>query len=120
MNNFMNNLTGDFVNSFDEYQKSVKPFDCYPKQSRFHDLVHGLCSESGEIAGLAKKIDRDNITDSVLIRERILRELGDVLWYVAMTAEHFMIPLSEVASVNIQKLTDRKKNGTIHGDGDNR
>ena len=105
---------------FDEYQRYIRRFDRYPKNSRFHDLVHGLCSEAGEVAGVAKKVDRDNITDTLAIREKITNELGDVLWYVAMIAEHFRLPLYVIASANVQKLSERERKGTLHGDGDDR
>ncbi len=49
-----------------------------------------------------------------------IEELGDVLWYVAVLAAEFKIPLSEVARVNADKLIDRASRGTLVGSGDNR
>jgi len=55
-----------------------------------------------------------------VIREGALKELGDILWYVAAIAREFGTTLDEVARINIEKLTSRKERGTIGGSGDNR
>jgi NTP pyrophosphatase (non-canonical NTP hydrolase) len=90
------------------------------KDEVFH-LVLGLCGESGEIAEKVKKIVRDHGSDfSKLDTSDLTKELGDVLWYVAVLADHFDIPLGDVAEKNIAKLADRQKRGLIGGSGDNR
>ncbi len=105
-----------------EYQKlalrTAAPKD--KKNELFH-LLLGLCGESGEIAEKAKKIIRDKDSDfSQWDREDIVKELGDVLWHVAVIADYFDIPLEEVGEKNIAKLADRLKRGAIGGSGDNR
>lgn len=94
-----------------------------PKEKKdevFH-LVLGLCGESGEIAEKVKKIVRDHGSDfSKLNKDDLVKELGDVLWYVAVLADHFDIAFEEVAVRNIAKLADRKNRGLISGSGDNR
>ena len=52
--------------------------------------------------------------------EWLVRELGDVLWYVANIASEINRNLSEIAEVNLQKLEDRKNRGKLQGSGDNR
>lgn len=105
--------------NFNEYQEFIRRFDRYPKSNRFDNLVCGVCSEAGEIAGITKKHDRDQMSYAEF-RNGIIKELGDVLWYVARLADHFNVPLSEVASLNVQKLLGREERGTINGNGDNR
>ena len=81
----------------------------------------GLAGEAGQIANKVKKILRDNsgnLQESV--REDLICELGDVLWYVAALATDLNVELSEVANKNIEKLNSRKNRGTIGGSGDNR
>lgn len=81
----------------------------------------GLLSEMGEVAEiyadatLTKSVDDHN----VLLR-RIMKELGDVEWYVARLAREFGIDLELVASHNLEKLRDRKARGKIGGSGDER
>ena len=85
------------------------------------EKVLGLPGEAGETADKFKKILRDKggvISPSD--RDEIVKELGDVLWYVAMIAEYLEVPLSEVAKLNIEKLESRLKRNKIHGAGDNR
>jgi len=91
------------------------------KQNEIFHLLLGLCGETGEIAEKAKKIVRDRASDfSKFDKADLTKELGDVLWYVAVIADHFDISLDEVGTTNVAKLADRKKRGLINGSGDNR
>lgn len=113
--------------TFNEYQKkalSTDIFDAGEKSidsTAFFSKVLGLVGETGEIADKFKKIYRDN--DSKMSAEQLedmKKELGDVLWYVAVVAEYLDLELQDVANVNIQKLMDRKVRGKVGGSGDNR
>ena len=48
------------------------------------------------------------------------KELGDILWCLAAVAKDYGFDLDDVATANITKLTNRKNNNTIQGNGDNR
>jgi NTP pyrophosphatase (non-canonical NTP hydrolase) len=86
----------------------------------FH-LLLGLVGETGEIAEKAKKIVRDHDGDfDQWDLEDLAKELGDTLWYVAVLADHFGLPLADVAELNIKKLADRRQRGAIGGSGDDR
>lgn len=91
------------------------------KKNEFFHLVLGLVGESGEIAEKIKKIVRDQDSDfSKLDKADLTKELGDVLWHIAVIADYFDIPFEEVGATNIAKLADRLKRGVIQGSGDNR
>ena len=99
-------------------------FDTYEKLANETDLVHpinyyflGLMEESGEVAGLRKRFLRD---EGNIDGEKLKKELGDVLWYVAMIGKQYNLNMDDVAVTNIQKLTDRKARGVITGTGDER
>jgi NTP pyrophosphatase (non-canonical NTP hydrolase) len=99
-------------------------FDTYEKLANETDLGHplnyyflGLVEESGEVAGLRKRFLRD---EGNIDNEKLKKELGDVLWYVAMIGKRYNISMDDVAVANIQKLTDRKARGVITGTGDER
>ena len=111
---------------FDEYQKEAARCDLFEatrdlNQPGFVAKVFGICEEAGEVSGKFKKIIRDKegkISDED--REEIVKELGDVLWYVASIARYMGVNLSYVADKNMEKLLGRLERGTLHGKGDNR
>lgn len=83
--------------------------------------VLGIVGEGGEVAEKFKKIIRDK--DGVISEEdrlEIIKELGDILWYVNAVAKLVGSNLDEVASKNLEKVLSRKSRGTTHGSGDNR
>jgi NTP pyrophosphatase (non-canonical NTP hydrolase) len=91
------------------------------KHNELFHLLLGLVGETGEIAEKAKKIVRDKNSDfSQWDIEDLTKELGDTLWYVAVLADYFDIPLEDVAQLNIAKLADRQERSVLSGTGDNR
>jgi NTP pyrophosphatase (non-canonical NTP hydrolase) len=83
--------------------------------------ILGLVGESGEFADKVKKIIRDK--DGKLnqeIKTELVKELGDILWYVNSVSQLLGSDLEEVASLNLQKVLSRKERGVIKGSGDNR
>lgn len=90
----------------------------YPAQGLSYTAL-GLVGEAGEVANQVKKVQRDD--DGEITAERrtkLFHELGDVLWYVAMTANELGYGLNEIAQANLDKLRARKARGTVKGDGD--
>jgi len=68
----------------------------------------GLSGEAGEVNEIIKKhLGHGHGLDL----EKIKKELGDVLWYVAEIAFLCNIPLQEVAETNIEKLASRYPEG---------
>jgi NTP pyrophosphatase (non-canonical NTP hydrolase) len=90
-----------------------------PKAYQTNYLIPGLVAEAGEVAGVFAKWVRDG-GDYEALRVNMKKELGDVLWFVAMTARYFGYTLEEVAEGNIEKLQSRKERGVLSGSGDNR
>jgi NTP pyrophosphatase (non-canonical NTP hydrolase) len=109
--------------TLDEYQKEALVTAVFTDDS-FKDLAHwvfGITGEAGEIAEKIKKIIRDK--DGILSAEdkqELIKEMGDVLWYLAVLAKHLDCDFDEVGKRNISKLRDRQKRNKIHGSGDNR
>ena len=109
---------------FTEYQARATETAVYPGQGEFTGLAYaalGLSGEAGETAEQVKKTWRDD-GESVTNERRvkILKELGDVLWYAAQVATEIGADLSDVAQQNIEKLAARRKNNLIHGEGSDR
>jgi NTP pyrophosphatase (non-canonical NTP hydrolase) len=107
----------DFAN----YQLRTSQTAIYPPEKALEYLTLGLVSEAGEVAGKVKKIIRDH--DSVLTeenKEKLLAEIGDVLWYIAQLCETLGTNMSLVARNNVEKLAKRQEKNALSGDGDNR
>jgi NTP pyrophosphatase (non-canonical NTP hydrolase) len=109
--------------TFDDYQKQALT-TVIPTGDEFKDLLHwvlGLNGEAGEVADKLKKIIRDK--DSVITAEdkqELAKELGDVLWYLAVFAHDLDISFNDIAVRNIAKLKSRQARGVLGGKGDNR
>jgi NTP pyrophosphatase (non-canonical NTP hydrolase) len=113
--------------NFSEYQQKAIATDLSAGKGHqimsiaFMDKVLGLLGESGEIAEKFKKILRDkNAELDDTGRQELVKELGDVLWYIALLAHYLDIPLDDIATKNISKLASRKTRGVLAGSGDNR
>ena len=70
--------------------------------------VMGLCGEAGECCDLMKK---HLFQGHALDRDKLIDELGDVLWYAAVTAHALGAGLDEVMEHNIEKLKKRYPEG---------
>lgn len=109
--------------NFEEYQKRALMTNL-AKDDEFKELMQqvlGLADEAGEVQALFKKWIRDDNADfNKLKRDEIAKELGDVLWYIAVIAHDLGINFNEIAEKNIEKLADRMKRNKIGGSGDNR
>ena len=117
-----------------EYQEFVKELAMYRdtvSELNSHDFVRikkmlnisyaamELADEAGEVLGKAKRIIRGDYEMDVL-REQIIPELGDVLFPLTCLCEEFGVTLDDVRDMNVEKLSKRKENNTIKGQGDDR
>jgi len=105
--------------TFNEYQKLAERTAIYTAKLIYPTL--GLTGESGEFSNKVKKIIRDKEGQiDAETREEMVKELGDVLWYLSACATDLGVTLNSVAEQNIAKLNKRLENNTISGNGDNR
>lgn len=110
--------------NLNEYQGSAMLTAIYPNKGSLLGLIYctlKLNGEAGEIAEKIGKILRDDygkISDEK--RMDLIKELGDVLWYIANLANELGVDLEVVADINLKKLAQRKANNTLRGSGDNR
>ena len=70
--------------------------------------VMGLCGESGEAVDLVKK---HLFQGHALDKEKFVKELGDIAWYLAEAATAVGVPLGEILEMNIEKLKKRYPEG---------
>ena len=109
--------------TFDEYQKRALT-TVISNPDDFKNTLHwvlGINGEAGEVAEKVKKIIRDkNGQVSPEDRKELAKEIGDVLWYLAVFAKDLGFSFDEVAMNNLEKLKSRKERGALQGSGDNR
>lgn len=73
----------------------------------------GIAGEAGEVADLLKKTLHHG---RPLDREALVKELGDVLWYLVFTARLAGFSLADVMAANVAKLRKRFPNGFTETD----
>lgn len=113
-----------------EYQGIIKKTAVYPKEIGLAYCAMGLTGEAGEVADKIKKLYRDRVFHSqtqtwkqIIIddnKKDIVKELGDVLWYITAMANELGISLEEIMEMNYNKLIKRRETNTLQGSGDNR
>jgi len=102
-----------------EYQEFTPTTALYPKEMEDAYLSTGLAAEAGEVAGVYAKYFRGDYTSNVLT-EKLIKELGDNMWFISQICNSLGITIEEVLDKNYSKLTSRKSRGTIKGSGDDR
>ena len=96
--------------NLDDYQRSalrtVNP--ALDDRDRLLDASAGLAEEAAEVLGLVRKrLFQQRAVDET----RMVEELGDVLWCLAVTADSLGISLSRVATENQAKLARQHPGG---------
>ena len=105
------------MKTFAEYaEKSASTTADFEHSEKPWYVALGLCGESGEVSDALKKIFRKFGSFENAPAEKkthVLKELGDVLWYLNRMATVLGSSLEEVAKMNVEKLQKRKQAGTI-------
>ena len=98
------------VFSANEYQRLAMT-TLNPALSRRDILINGvmgLCAESGEAIDIVKKhLHQGHELD----KDALVKELGDVAWYLAETAYALGLPLEDILKANLTKLKERYPEG---------
>ena len=116
------------------YQKKAME-TCMPTCENISYMLLNLVGEVGEFSSkIAKGIRKGEmiITENALcldakqftkeslerLDESLMAECGDILWQLSGLCSVMGWNLEKVAECNLKKLAERKKNGTIAGNGD--
>ncbi|GAA2983971.1 nucleoside triphosphate pyrophosphohydrolase family protein [Lentilactobacillus parakefiri] len=89
--------------NFDDYQKAANR-TLMGNEQVLTNCALGLTGESGEVADLIRKY---TFQSKKLDHDELVKELGDVLWYLSQISEWADIPFDEVATDNIKRLEKR-------------
>lgn len=109
--------------TFDEYQKQalVTAYNTHEPLMEKTIWAMGVAGEAGEVVEKWKKIvayKEGVISDEDLAE--LAKELGDVVWYIAVLAHSLGLSFDDVMQRNLEKLKSRQARNVIKGAGDNR
>lgn len=97
-----------------EYQEQILsavltlPDQLTPEQKTMIHACIGLTTEAGEVADILK---RHLFYGEPLIKEEILEEAGDTLWYLVLALSAVGLTLDQVMEANMEKLKIRYASG---------
>ena len=98
--------------TFAEYQRGVmrtaSEITLATKENMLMNGVLGTAGEAGELVDLLKK---QLFQGHPFDRQHFIKECGDVLYYLALTAESLDVSLEDIAIENNQKLWARYPDG---------
>lgn len=98
--------------TINEYQKAamrtVNPVAAATSENLLLEGVMGINGEAGECIDLVKK---QIFQGHDLDRGKLIEELGDVCWYIAIAAQALDVPLDLILQRNIHKLKKRYPEG---------
>lgn len=109
--------------TFDEYQKQALATAHNTHEPLMAKTIWamGVAGEAGEVVEKWKKIvayKEGKTTQEDL--DELAKELGDVVWYIAVMADSLGYSFDDIMQRNVEKLKSRKVRGVITGKGDNR
>lgn len=110
---------------FDEYQRlamrtndgfcnsrlrnaAILPFNNAPD---FGETINASLGLSGEVGELNDMIKKTIFHGHPLDKDHVKKEIGDIMWYVALMCESFGFDMGEIAQMNIDKLKARYPEG---------
>lgn len=121
--------------TLDEYQTKAMT-TCMDSSKNISYMLLNLVGEVGEFSSkIAKGIRKEQVSivdnhlnlkvipTSAIVKEwskGIKEELGDILWQLSGICSVMELKLSDIAAINLNKLSSRKERNVIDGDGDNR
>lgn len=85
--------------------RTMNPALSFEETSRH--ALHGMCAEVGEIHGLYQKFYQGHEMDA----DHVMKEVGDLLWFVAEFCTAYGWKLDDVAQKNVDKLLARYPDG---------
>jgi NTP pyrophosphatase (non-canonical NTP hydrolase) len=105
-----------------DYQERAKETIVYPQRTLSDSSMGAsyetgvlynalnLASEAGEVSGVIAKAIRKSVA---INNTKLIDEISDCLWNIAVLADELGYTLDEVAQHNIDKLHKRKVEGTL-------
>jgi NTP pyrophosphatase (non-canonical NTP hydrolase) len=120
-------LNGEAGETGEQVKKTWRD-DAADIQGRVEEIFRGLesCNDAHGLRQDHFESARQQITEAFKLpltderKQKIIKELGDTLWYAAQIATEIGVTLGEVAQINMDKLAARRAANLIHGEGSDR
>ena len=112
-NAFIYSVTADVSKSDELFEQRFKLLSekLKGRYSRMDNSIAGLAGEAGEVADMWKKIKFHSLDYNDETREKLIKELGDICWYLFSVADVLDISVEEIINKNIEKLKARHSHG---------
>lgn len=96
--------------SINQYQegalRTMKPVD-----DKTQELLNGLMGLNGEAGECIDILKKHFFQGHELDKDKLVKELGDVAWYLAISAHALGMKLEDVLQMNLDKLKARYPEG---------
>ena len=91
-----------------EYQVfAARTISCKTKSDMTAHALHGMSGEIGELHSIYQKVYQGHSFDI----SHAIKEVGDLLWFIAEWCSAYGLDLSDVMELNIEKLKARYPDG---------
>lgn len=97
----------------DEYQHAaLRTAPVYPEEAgKLPSLINGLMGLNGEAGEAIDILKKHLFHGHKLDKNHLARELGDIAWYLAVTADALGYKLEDILRMNVDKLMARYPEG---------
>lgn len=95
----------------ERYQRAALRTAQTDKLSLYEQLINGVMGLNGEAGEVIDLVKKARFQGHELDTEKLMKELGDIAWYLAVTANSIGYSLSDVFDANVEKLKKRYPDG---------
>ena len=119
--NFVNGLLSPATRDATAFQDRVKELtDSGVSVQMLLTAAVGLPGEAGEVSDLIKKVVFQGKPYTDDIRNKLIDEMGDVAWYLALACSSVGVTMEDILERNIEKLQSRYPGGFSINRSENR
>lgn len=109
---FVEQVTSETSRDTKAFIKRIKELeDAGVAFAQFDTAIAGIAGEAGEINDLWKKLKFHSKPWNEENKEKMLSEIGDLMWYTAKLLQALDVSLEDVLDYNVKKLSSRYPGG---------
>lgn len=107
-------IVGELAEVVEELTEVTGPLVTHGLSAEYRERIVNAFLAAGRVTDMVKKAASHSVPAD---RAKLVKELGDLMWYIGAVARDNDITLEEVAQANIAKLRERYPNGFEKGGG---